>query len=199
MTMGNIGASNTADSWQVLIKNSVGVHPSPTKWLALLSPKEAAAEYRLKSRPSPLSRAKNAKQMRRFHRAELGPEADRGMREIRSLTAASSEEYFNAAFVRTAAAKEPIRLHGPESFLMTYSASSGLGASLVVARVDTTGKTLWRADTCIDRFKLSQVMPGMPFVAFIGTRPPVFAKVSEPILVVVNSATGAVTTTSLWK
>ena len=140
MTMGNIGASNTADSWQVLIKNSVGGHPSPTKWLALLSPKEAAAEYRLKSRPSPLSRAKNAKQMRRFHRAELGREADRGMREIRSLTAASSEEYFNAAFVRTAAAKEPIRLHGPESFLMTYSAGSGLGASLVVARVDTTAK-----------------------------------------------------------
>ena len=183
----------------MLIKNSVGVHPSTTKWLALLSPKEAAAEYRLKSLLSPLSRAENAKEMRRFHRAELGLEAGRGMREIRSLTAASSEEYFNAAFVRTAAAKEPIRLHGPESFLMTYSASSGLGASLVVARVDTTGKTLWRADTCIDRFKLSQVMPGMPFVAFIGTRPPVFAKVSEPILVVVNSATGAVTTTSLWK
>ena len=69
MTMGNIGALSTADSWQALIKNSVGVHPSPTKWLALLSPKEAAAEYRLKSRLSPLSRAKNAKEMRRFHRA----------------------------------------------------------------------------------------------------------------------------------
>ena len=83
------------------------------------------------------------------------------MREIRSLTAASSEEYFNAAFVRTAAAKEPIRLHGPESFLMTYSASSGLGASLVVARVDTTGKTLWRADTGIGVVQLPRMRGGV--------------------------------------
>ena len=90
-------------------------------------------------------------------------------------------------------------MQGPDRFLMAYSAKAGLGASLVVARVDVTGKPLWRADTGIDRFKLSQIMPGTPFVAFIGTRPPVPGKVPEPILVVVNSETGGVTTTSPWK
>ena len=178
---------------------SVGVHTSPTEWLALLSPKEAAAEYRAKTRLSPLNRAESVKEMRRFHRAELGPEAERGMREIHALAAVSTDEYFNAAFVRTAAAEAPIRMQGPDSFLMAYSAKPGLGTSLVVARVDATGKPLWRADTGIDHFKLSQIMPGTPSVAFIGTRPPVPGKVAEPILVVVNSETGAVMTTSLWK
>ena len=178
---------------------SVGVHTSPTEWLALLSPKEAAAEYRPKTRLSPLNRAENAKEMRRFHRADLGPVADRGMREIQSLAAVSSDEYFNAAFVRSAAAEAPIRMQGPDSFLMAYSASPGVGATLVAARVDATGKPLWRADTGIDRFKLSQIMPGTPSVAFIGTRPPVPGKVAEPILVVVNSETGVILTTSLWK
>ena len=163
---------------------SVGVHTSPTEWLTLLSPKEAAAEYRPKSRLSLLNRAENAKEMRRFHRADLGPVADRGMREIHALAAVSSDEYFNAAFVRTAAAEELIRIQEQDSFLMAYSANRGLGASLVVARVDATGKRLWRADTRIDRFTLAQIMPGKTSLAFIGTRPPVCGKVPAPIQIV---------------
>ena len=178
---------------------SVGTHSSPTEWLALLSDKEAQVEYRPKSRLSPLNRAESAKEMRRFHRAQLGPEESRGMREIRSLSQVSGEQYFNAAFVRSAPSRETIRINGPESFLMAYTAKPGLGASLIVARVDVNGKLLWRADTGIDRFKLTQIMPGSPSVAFIGTRPPVPGVVSEPILVVVDNETGVLRITSLWK
>jgi hypothetical protein len=137
--------------------------------------------------------------MRRLHRAELGPVMDRGMRQIESLTPLSADEFFNAAFVRSANAGEPIRVASPDSFLMAFNASPSLGATVVVARVDGSGKLLWRVDTGIERFKLSQILPGSPWVAFIGTRPPVPDKLPEPLLVRVNSETGALITTSLWK
>src|SRR5262249_31204342 len=44
--------------------------------------------------------AEDAKVMRRLHRAERGPELDRGNRTIHSMTPQSGEEHFNAAFVR---------------------------------------------------------------------------------------------------
>ena len=178
---------------------SVGVHTGPNEWLALLSPRQAVREFRPKTLLSPVNAAEDAKEMRRFHRAELGPALDRGMRQVQSLAPLSPDEFLNAAFVRGAEPGEPIRIPGPESFLMAYTAAPGLGATLVVARVDNAGRVMWRADTGIDRFKLSQIMPGSPLVAFIGTRPPVPDKVSEPILVLVNTQSGAVSTTSLWQ
>jgi hypothetical protein len=178
---------------------SVGAHPAPHQWLALLSPQQAAREFRPGQRLSPAISAESAKVMRRLHRAELGPVMDRGMRTIQSLMPLSADEYFNAAFVRSANAGEPIRVASPDSLLMAYNASASLGATVVVARVDSAGKLLWRVDTGIERFKLSQILPGSPWVAFIGTRPPVPGKLSEPLLVRVNSETGAMVSTSLWK
>lgn len=178
---------------------SVGAHTAPQQWLALLSPQQAAREFRPGQRLSPAFAAESAKVMRRLHRAELGPVMDRGMRQIQSLTPLAADEYFNAAFVRSANAGEPIRVASPDSLLMAYNASPSLGATVVVARVDSSGKLLWRVDTGIERFKLSQILPGSPWVAFIGTRPPVPDKLSEPLLVRVNSETGAMATTSLWK
>ena len=178
---------------------SVGAHPAPDQWLALLSPQQAAREFRPGQRLSPVNAAESVKVMRRLHRAELGPVMDRDMRQIQSLTPLSTDEYFNAAFVRSANAGEPIRVAAPDSFLMAFNASPSLGATVVVARVDSSGKLLWRVDTGIERFKLSQILPGSPWVAFIGTRPPVPDKLSEPLLVRVNNETGALVTTSLWK
>ena len=116
----------------------VGVRPSPTEWLALLSPTEATFEYQPKSWLSRLNRAQDAKQLRRLQRAQLGAELDRGNREILSMVAVSAAEYLNAAFVRTAASSDPLRLSAPDSFLMTYTSKAGLGATLMVARVDAT-------------------------------------------------------------
>ena len=71
--------------------------------------------------------------------------------------------------------------------------------TLMLARVDPAGKVLWKADTGIERFKLAQILPDARFMAFIGTRPPVPDKVSEPILVVVDNESGVASTVSLWQ
>ena len=178
---------------------SAGVRPTPTEWLALLSTKEAALEYQPKSWLSRLNQAQDAKQLRRMHRAQLGPELDRGNREILSMAAVSAEEFLNAAFVRAAASADPLRLSAPDSFLMTYTSKAGRGGTLMVARVDATGHFLWKADTGIERFKLAQVLPDAHNIAFVGTRPPVPNQVPEPLVVIVDNKTGAVSTSTLWK
>jgi len=178
---------------------SAGVRASPTEWLGVLSPKAAAVEYNPTSRLWRLNRAQDAKEPRSFYRSQLGPELERGIREILSQERVSTDEYLNAAFLRSDADADPLRLSDPVSFLMVYTSQPGLGGTLVVARVDAAGKILWKTDTGIDRFTLSQFLPDARFAAFIGTRPQVPDKVSEPILVIVDNQSGAASTVSLWK
>jgi hypothetical protein len=178
---------------------ATGVRPTPTTWLGLHSAKETERDYRPKARIARLNRAEEAKELRRLHRGELGPELDRGYRELLSLARASDDEFLNAAFVRRAAHAEPLRLAGPDGFLMIHTSQPGLAGTLVVARVDAAGKIAWRADTRIDRFKLAQILPDPRHIAFIGTRPPVPGQVPEPILVIIDTESGALATTSLWQ
>ena len=178
---------------------SSGVRPSPTEWLGVLSPKAAAIAYKPKTWLGRLNRADDAKELRSFYRSQLGPELDRGNREILSQERVSAEEYYNAAFLRIGAEAEPVRLSDPDSFLMIYTSAPGLGGTLVLARVDAAGKILWKTDTGIDRFKLSQILPDARLSAFVGTRPPVPDKVSEPILVTVDHQSGVASTVSLWQ
>lgn len=173
--------------------------PVPTEWLGLHSLKEAERDYRPKSWLTRDGRPEETKDTRRFYRGQLGPELDRGQRAILSMAAVSDDEYLNAAFVRGGLKADAVRFSDPDGFLMIYTSAPGLGGTLVVARVDTAGKLIWKTDTGIDRFKLSQVLPDTRYPAFIGTRPSVPGKVSEPILVVVDTQSGAPTTSTLWK
>lgn len=178
---------------------SAGARSSPTEWLGLHSTREAERDYRPKSWLTRSGRPEETKDMRRFYQGQLGPELDRGNRAILSMTALSGSEYLNAAFVRADAKADPLRLSGPDGFLMIYTSRPGLAGTLIVARVDTAGKIVWNADTGIHRFKLSQILPDARRVGFIGTRPPVANKVPEPILVLVDTDTGALSTVSLWQ
>ena len=69
----------------------------------------------------------------------------------------------------------------------------------MIARVDGNGSLIWRTDTGIERFTLEQILPGEGSVAFIGTRPMVLDKVSEPLLVIMDNATGKAHPTTLWQ
>lgn len=178
---------------------SSGVRPSPADWLGLHSQQEAERDYRPKARLAGSVHPVDVKEPRRFYRAALGPELDRGYREILSMQPLGSDDYLNAAFVRAGFRKEPMRLSGPDGYLMIYTAAPALTGTLMVARVDTAGRLVWKVDTGIDRFKLSQILPDERFPAFIGTRPAVPDKVPEPILVVVDTRSGASTTSTLWK
>jgi hypothetical protein len=77
--------------------------------------------------------------------------------------------------------------------------ASAAGGTLVVSCIDDQGNLLWTNDTGLDRFTLKQILPGEHVLAFIGTRPPVPNKLSEPLIVLVDSKSGKLTTQSLWR
>lgn len=160
---------------------------------------EAARDYKPKSWLTRANRPPDAKEQRRFHRGQLGPELAKGNREVLSMTPLSNDEYLNAAFVRSSLGGDPLRLSTPEGFLMVFTSAPGLAGTLVAARVNAEGKLACRVDTGIDRFKLSQILPDARYVAFVGTRPAVPDKVPEPILVLIDTKSGALTTSTLWK
>lgn len=176
-----------------------GVRLSPTEWLGLHSPREVQGNFKLGSWLTRGNQQENAKELRRLHRGELGPELAKGNREILSMTLLSDQEFLNAAFVRSGSGGEPLRLTAPDGFLMVFTSAPSLVGTLVVARVNADGKIAWQVDTGIDRFKLSQILPDARHIAFIGTRPPIPDKVSEPILVAIDTQSGAPATSTLWK
>ena len=175
------------------------VRPSPTEWLGLHSTREAEVEFKLKSWLSPINRATSAKVERQLHRGTLGPDLGKGKREVLSLAPLSPDTFLNACFVRTGQETEPLRLSNPDGFLFIYTSKPGLTGTLVVARVDTTGKVLWKTDTALDRFKLQQILPDERYVAFIGPELPIPDKFSPTILVIVNTQTGTARSTPLQR
>ena len=176
-----------------------GARPSPTEWLGLHSAREVELEFEPRSWLRPLNRAKDAKELRRFYRGLLGPELDRSVRQILSMTPLSDDGYLSGAFMRADLEADPIRLSGPDGFLILYTSEPGSKGRLVVGRVDTAGTPIWNVDTGIDRFQLRQILPDARFIAFIGTRPPIPDKVPEPVLVILDTQSGAASTTSLWQ
>ena len=107
--------------------------------------------------------------------------------------------YLHAAIVRSGPDAEPLRLSDPDGFLMIYTERPGLGATLMVARVTPEGEMMWKVDTGLERFSLKQILPDERFPAFVGTSPPVPGKVSEPLLVIIDSQSGEVSPRSLWR
>lgn len=176
---------------------AAGLFTSPTTWLGLHSPDEAARDLRPNFSLKRVRDATDAKQLRRFHRAVVSSDAMGGRHPIESSAAMDSAEYLNAAFTRFDKASEPIRLTDPDGALMIYTSAPGLGGTLVVARVDLDGTVRWTTDTGLDRFLLKQILPGEASTAFIGTRPAVPDKVSEPLLVIVEHGGGAMRVVSL--
>ncbi len=87
----------------------------------------------------------------------------------------------------------------PPGALMLYTSLPGSNGTLKIARVDLSGAPVWDADTGIDRFRLSQILPGERSTVFAGTRPPIPGKVPEPLLVIVEHDSGKTATYSLWQ
>jgi hypothetical protein len=176
-----------------------GLFTTTTEWLGLHSAAEVEREFKPKSWLRRIVRADDTKEQRRFYRGVVDPESSNDRRKIISMTALGNDEYLNAAFLRMNDASEPVRLAAPPGSLMVYTSQPGLKGTLMVARVATVGNILWKVDTGIDRSHLSQILPGERSMAFVGPRPMVPDKVSEPLLVIIDNNSGAVTTTSLWQ
>jgi hypothetical protein len=178
---------------------AAGLMTSPTAWLGLHSDSETARHFRPQQWIRPVVHAESAGQLRRFHVGQPAFDSTTGYHRITSMRAVDDTEYLNAAFLRPGSAATPIRMQDPAGALMLYTSAPGLNRTAVLARVDDGGKVLWRTDIGIDRFTLRQILPGEHSTAFVGSRPPVPDKVSEPLLVIIEHGSGRQITHSLWQ
>lgn len=178
---------------------AAGLFTSPTTWLGLHSVAEAERDFKPGSGIKRVVHAEDAKQQRLLYSGVLDPDSSYGRHPIISMTALNENSYFNAAFLRMAYEAEPIHMHDPDGALMIYTSAPGLNGTTVMARVDLAGNVVWKADTGIDRFHLQQILPGEGSTAFVGTRPPVPDKLSEPLMVIVEHSKGSIRTISLWQ
>lgn len=102
-----------------------------------------------------------------------------------------------ATFLRTKPGGVILQAENPDSLFLLHRTGKELFAPFTLSRIAPDGKPIWDAATGIGR--LQQVLPGADSIALIGERPPVPDKVPEPILVLINTASGATNTVSLWR
>ncbi|MSU59898.1 MAG: hypothetical protein EXS35_17315 [Pedosphaera sp.] len=165
------------------------------EWFGVLTAKDLASDFKTGFRV-PLDCPVNlANESRRLYRGRLDASAPRP--RIEAMEPISDLDYQNCALVRDAKGVALLRLATPDSVLLTHRSSTDSGGTLLVTRLEPNGKTGWTADTGIGL--LEQVLPDERIIAFIGTRPAVPNKVPEPILVLLNTSTGGMTTHSLWR
>jgi hypothetical protein len=178
---------------------AAGLQPSPQSWLGLHSAADLAGAFKPGRWVRSVESAHEAKEVRRLVRGELAAEPSDGSRKIVSMAPIGEAEYLSAFLLRPNEKSVPFRLQDPDSVLMGYTSAPGLKGTLVVARVGTEGTLQWSRDTAIDRFKLQQILPGERTTVFVGPRIQVPDQLSEPLLVIVDHASGQAVTHSLWQ
>ena len=178
---------------------AAGLITAPNTWLGLLSTEELAGDHKVGRYIKAVENADDAKQPRRLCAAELEPSSDGKYLKILRITPVSDTGYLNAAFLRTASEAEAFRLEDPNGVLMVHTSAPGQQGTLVVSRVDMAGRLLWSTDTGLDRAGLEQILPGADAFAFVGTRPRVDGKLSEPLVVLVDNHSGKMSGHSLWR
>ncbi|MFZ5548185.1 MAG: hypothetical protein ACOZJX_05780 [Pseudomonadota bacterium] len=180
---------------------AAGVQPTPQRWLGLHSRADLEGAFKPKRWVRAVESARDAQEMRRLVRGELeGHEGTTGSRQIVSMAPVGEAEYLNAFFLRPNEKSPPLRPQNPDSVLMAHTSVPGAKGTLVVTRVDVaSGTLLWSRDTGIDRFKLQQILPGERSTVFVGPRVPVPGQIGEPLLVIVDHASGQAVTHSLWR
>ncbi|MEQ1863542.1 MAG: hypothetical protein ABL996_02700 [Micropepsaceae bacterium] len=177
---------------------AAGLVAAPGEWFGLHSTAELSGEFKPGSWIKAVESADDVKVLRRLSKGSLGAATADARFRIRTIAPIGDTEFLEAAFLRMNDKSEPIRLTSPDSALMVHTSAPGLAGTLVVSRVETQGHLLWSTDTGLDRFQLKQILPGQDVLAFIGTRPPVPDKLSEPLVVLVETGTGKMTSQSLW-
>lgn len=165
---------------------------SPTEWFGVHSQAEIARDFRPDSAISKRHRAEPKSAARGIYRGQLTP-ADRGPL-VKTMAQLGGDTFPDAALL-CSADSQPMRLAGPDGFLLACASAAGMDSTRLVVRVDLSGKVIWKADTGIAEF--SQILPDARSFAFIGKRPALPGKLPEAILVIINVESGAVSTCSL--
>jgi hypothetical protein len=178
---------------------AAGVLTAPGAWFGLHSPDELAGDFKPGKWIKAVESAGEARVARRLSKAVLEASSDGDRYRVRTIAPLHETEFLEAAFLRMDEKSEPLRMKNPDGALMIHTSAPGQARTLVVSRVDYEGNLLWSTDTGLDRFQLKQILPGTKVLAFVGTRPPIPDKLSEPLVVLVESDTGKLTSHTLWR
>lgn len=130
------------------------------------------------------------RESRRSYRIRRGPDA-------RSAEPVPGQPYLGAAFLRASRNAGPLRLSNPDGFVMAYQSGPWPTGSLTLARVGKSGQPTWLADTRIA--EVEQYLPGTAKVVVRGKGPKIPDKVQDPVLAIVDTATGAISVSVLWQ
>lgn len=175
----------TADSYLC-----AGGQLSPTEWLGAPTAAELAADFKPNARVVGDYPAKRSVMPRRLYRGRIA--ATQTGPRFNSMTPLTDDTYLNAAFVRASQSGAPLRLSGPDGFLLTYSTQPGPKGTLVAARLNAQGQVVWKTDTGIAQ--LQQILPDAQTTAFIGTPVSALGKTAKPVLVIINLLSGTAAT-----
>lgn len=170
-----------------------------SEWLGLVSASEAENSYRVGGLVRRGNSLLHDNDGRRLHRALIEPFDPAPYQRIASIESLADTAYYRAGLLRQDPDGEPLVLRDPVSLLLFSESSRATGSTVVLSRVDLQGKPLWRTDTGIDHFTVEQLLPGERASIVVGTRPRQPDRVPEPILAIVDSATGALVVHSLWR
>lgn len=168
---------------------------STSEWIAVATDADAKSDFKPGfSLPRDFT-AGEKDHVRQLHYGKVDTSASRPRFETSERLSAT--EYRAATFLRAKPGGVILQAQNPDSLFLLHRTGKELFAPFTLTRIAPDGKPIWDADTGIGRLK--QVLPGAEIIALIGERPPVPNKVSEPILVLINIASGTTNTISLWR
>ncbi len=172
----------------------------PTEWIGIHTPAEAARDFKPGSNQAAYTSVQKTRELRRIYTGRVQPDPGGGRLISRIMTLdrlAGTGEYLNAALISAGRETGPMVFNHPDGFAITYTSKPGLDSTLMVARLDKNGKAVWTADTGIGT--LQQILPDSRNLVFTGVRPHVEGRVSEPVLVIIHTESGRMSTSTLWK
>lgn len=168
---------------------------SENEWIAIATPEDAKADFKPGfSLPRDFTAGEKDQQRMLYHGRtdESSPR-----RKVESATPLSPALYRAAAFLRSEPRGPLLRVGDPNGVFLIHRGGTELFAPFSLTRVGHDGKESWSSTTGLGR--VWQILPGGKVIAMTGERTPVPGKASEPILVLLNTATGQTNTISLWR
>ena len=168
---------------------------SPGEWMAAVTDADAQGDFKPGfSLPRDFTAGENDP-VRQLYRGKADTSQSRP--RIESCERVGAADYRAGNFLRARPGGPVLQAGNPDSLFLLHRLGTELYAPFTLTRMSPDGKPLWSAATGLGR--LQQALPGADTIALIGERPPMPDKVPEPVLVLVDAATGSTSTVSLWR
>ncbi|MBL9149909.1 MAG: hypothetical protein JNM94_14560 [Phycisphaerae bacterium] len=172
---------------------SAGGLVTPTRFLAVMNDADATRDLGPRESVRPTLDDARSREPSSMWTSDVVTEDGRHLL-VAPVRASAPPAYFSA-FLRESRYGGLLRANGPSGVFRILEKVRYPRGTVFLARVDDDGTTRWETDLGIAT--LEEVLPDSQRPAFIGLRPTTPNVLAEPILVVVDAATGKATTYSL--